>query len=64
LALWIGKSFDGVPGGVTGWAVCGLGVGWWMVWAVMSAGVEAVVGMVFGGSGDFEVGVSVCQGSA
>jgi len=48
--------------------VHGLGVGWWLVSAVMSvyAGVEAVVpvGMVCGRSGDFEVGVGVCQGLA
>jgi len=59
------KAFDGVPGGVVGWAVRGLGVGGWLVSAVVSvcAGAKAVVRTVYGNSGGFEVRVGMHQGS-
>jgi len=61
----LGRAFGGVPGGVVGWAVRGLGVGEWLVSAVMSvcAGAGTVVGAVFGDSGGFGVRVGVRQGS-
>ena len=39
------KAFDGVPGEVMGWAMRGLGVGEWLVSAVMSmyTGAKTVV---------------------
>jgi len=59
------RAFGGVPGEVMGWAMRGLGVGEWLVSAVVSmcTGAEAVVGAVCGGGKGFEVGVGVRRGS-
>jgi len=59
------RAFDGVPRGVMGWAMRKLGVGEWLVSAVMSVytGAEAVVGAVCGGGRGFGVGVGMRRGS-
>ena len=59
------RAFDRVPREVMGWAVRELGVGEWLVSAVVSmyAGARAVVGAVYGDGGGFEVKVGVHQGS-
>ena len=59
------RAFDGVPGEVVGWAMRRLGVGGWLVSAVMSvcAGAGTVVGAVCGSGKGFGVEVGVHQGS-
>ena len=59
------KAFGRVPGEVIRWAIRKLGVEEWLVSAVMSiyTGAKRVVRTVYGNSNNFEVKVSMQQGS-
>jgi len=65
MVLWIWKKLDRVPREVIRWAMCKLGVGNWLILAVMSVytGAKTVVRTVCGNSECLEVKVGMHRGT-